>query len=310
MDELLVSQLPAMFQHAFMGTAAYITAITAADNRSQNLSYIQLFYGIGMATGPLLGGYLGETDTRVCSWLAMVGSLVGTVMLVLLPNPEVAAPEKKKPSKVSGASIVSALKQPAVFRAILIKAFSAMAMSIWHTSFVIVTKDVYDFGPMYRGFFMSYISVLGMVVIGLKLIQRLEAKMSDRKVNMLVGLVLAAGFVVVPWTARAKGAAEVYGFDISLFLLAAALIPMAASVTVLRSTITSQFTKATDPSLAGTIIGIDMGISSGLRIIAPQVGMWSMEYGFEGLGVCCAAFTLLMVLVSAVSNDEEKTKEE
>eukprot|EP00754_Rhynchopus_humris_P012917 Rhum_TRINITY_DN14309_c28_g1::Rhum_TRINITY_DN14309_c28_g1_i1::g.81118::m.81118 len=84
--DLYLSRIPALLQHTYMGTTAYVAAITPRETRSQSLGYIQLAYGVGMATGPLVGGYVGEHDLAMCSRLAAVGSAVAAVITLALPD--------------------------------------------------------------------------------------------------------------------------------------------------------------------------------------------------------------------------------
>ena len=327
--DLYLSRIPALLQHTYMGTTAYVAAITPRETRSQSLGYIQLAYGVGMATGPLVGGYVGEHDLAMCSRLAAVGSAVAAVITLALPNEDTLSVEeateaaaaspsaaagaeggKKKEKAQSGGEeappaeevgVLAALQHPLVTRAVLLKVLAASAMAVWQASFSMVAKETFGFGPKHRGYALSYLSVWGMLVISLKGIQRLETALGDGGVTVAVGGALAASFLFVPAAAWYVDVEAWEGVPVSTVLLAVLLAPMAACGTVLRNTLTSAFTKATDPALSGTMLGIDMALSSAVRLYAPGLGVAAYAgYGLEGLSAVCAGLTGLMVVAAAV----------
>jgi MFS family permease len=79
MAMLYLSQIPTVFQHAFMGATAFITGRTGAKERPHMLGYNSVAYGVGMLFGPALGGWLGKTDLATSAWIAAAGSLVSCV---------------------------------------------------------------------------------------------------------------------------------------------------------------------------------------------------------------------------------------
>ena len=69
LTSLLLSRLPTVLQHAVLAARALITETSSDETRAQALGYIGFAYGIGLATGPTLGGYLSQTQITLPAWV-------------------------------------------------------------------------------------------------------------------------------------------------------------------------------------------------------------------------------------------------
>eukprot|EP01060_Flectonema_neradi_P039150 TRINITY_DN8505_c0_g1_i1.p3 TRINITY_DN8505_c0_g1~~TRINITY_DN8505_c0_g1_i1.p3 ORF type:complete len:415 (+),score=66.75 TRINITY_DN8505_c0_g1_i1:3415-4659(+) len=288
METLYLAQLPGVFQHTFMATSAYMAVVTTPAERSQMLGNMQIAYAAGMITGPICGGYIGQYNGAVA---AAVVSLLSTLLLLFLPSVKAevktaeTADESKKQSRMQQLRIL--LTHDEFITLCIVKVFAATAMGVWRATASLVLSETFGFGPIEQAYFMSFGSVVGVVVVGLQLIKFLENKLpGTAEVNSLVGVIAAVGFIALPMSS----------VDFTFWV---ALVPVIASMSILRSTITSAFTKH-DPSLSGTLISIDMAIGTGVSLYAPTLGTYVFKsFGFPGLTALCA---LSMVLMAAVSS--------
>jgi OCT family organic cation transporter-like MFS transporter 18 len=92
---LFLAQLPTVLMQSMHCAQAFVSEFSSEESRSNALGRLSLSYGVGMAAGPLLGGYLsdliGVQNVAICAGLLMF--LPVYFNAVLLPR-RVAAGEK------------------------------------------------------------------------------------------------------------------------------------------------------------------------------------------------------------------------
>ena len=89
----------------------------------------------------------------------------------------------------------------------------------------------------------------------------------------------------------------------------ALLVPIAACFTVVRNVSTTQFTKCVGSAQSGTIIGLDMGIGSAVRIVSPLVGgVLVSSDGLASVAATCAGLCVTMAAISAALMGGDITK--
>ena len=286
MEKLYLAQLPGVFQHTFMATSAYMAAVTTPEERSQMLGNMQVAYAVGMVTGPICGGYIGQYNGAVA---ATVVSALSTGLLLFLPAVGIKAKDEEKDIKEKenrSAQIMTLLTDGCFIQLCLVKIFAATAMGVWRATVSLVLSETFNFGSTEQAYFMSFGSAIGVIVIGIQLIKALERWFPNKgEVNTIMGVVAAASFLLLPAAS----------LDHTFWI---ALVPVIASMSVLRSTITSAFTKQ-NASLSGTLISVDMAIGSGVSLFAPTLGIYVFKnFGFPGLSSLCAASMMCMAIVS------------
>lgn len=314
MTMLYISQIPTVFQHAFMGAAAFITDRTEPKERAHMLGYNSVAYGVGMLFGPVLGGWLGKTDLTTSAWIAAAGSVLSCVSIQLLLSderkftPSSKATEPREPFNL--AACLAVITQPAVLVLAAIKVGGAAAMSIWHSTFTGgIAEAEFGIDTQMLGMLTSYMAGVGMVVQIGGLLKLVTGALSDRNINIGIGVILSVVFLATPLATGGKETAvelPVVGYTTNLacLQLMVLLIPITAAFTIVRSISTAQFTKSVSKATTGTIIGIDMGIGSMVRIFAPLIGgMAQAEGGLVAIAQLCAALCLVMALLSALMMD-------
>ena len=120
---------------------------------------------------------------------------------------------------------------------------------------------------------------------------------------------LAVVFLAAPLTTAGKDTPVVvpvvgYTTNLACLQFMGLLIPITAAFTLIRSISTAQFTKSVSKATTGTIIGIDMGIGSAVRIFAPLIGgAVQGEGGLTAIAQLCAALCVVMAVLSALMMD-------
>ena len=316
MAMLYLSQVPTIFQHAFMGATAFITDRTDAVTRAHMLGYCSVAYGVGMLFGPALGGWLGTghmgSDLSTSAWIAAAGSLLSCLSILLMLDDESKfTPSSSRDTPKEPFSFNACLKacmQPTVFKLAMIKVAGSLAMSVWHSAFYGGMAES-DFGISIQqlGLLTSYLGALGMITQLSGFVKYTTVNYDDKTINMGVGGILAVIFILTPVCAESKGLAirvfDGTGFGTTTnwatlqFLIL--LIPISAAFTLLRNLSTTQFTKCVGAAQAGTIIGLDMGIGSAVRIVGPLIGGSIVaSEGLFGVAVFCSAMFILMAALS------------
>lgn len=265
MTMLYVSQLPTVFQHAFMGAAAFITDRTRPKDRAYMLGFNSVAYGVGMLFGPVLGGWLGQTDLTTSAWIAAVGSVISCASIQLLltderkftPSSKATAPREP----FSLAACLAVIAKPAVIVLAVIKVGGAMAMSIWHSTFYGgIAESEFGIDTQMLGMLTSYMAGVGMIVQLCGLLKYVTAAFSDRTINIGIGVILSVVFLATPLSSGGKDIAVAlplvgYTTNLACLQFMVLLIPITAAFTIVRSISTAQFTKSVSNATTGTIIG-------------------------------------------------------
>lgn len=178
-------------------------------------------------------------------------------------------------------------------------------MSVWHSAFYGgIAESDFGIDVAQLGLLTSYAGALGMLTQLSGLIKFTSTRFSDRTINMCVGLLLAAVFIfMTPPTGFRESEMTVLGYKTNLatLLLMALLVPITACFTLVRSLSTAQFTKSVPADKAGTIIGVDMGIGSAVRIVSPLIGgRVQAAHGLYGVAGLCSGLYLLMAVLSGL----------
>jgi DHA1 family tetracycline resistance protein-like MFS transporter len=87
---------------------AYITDVTAPENRAKSFGMIGAAFGLGFILGPALGGVFGAIDPRLPFWIAAGLSLMNALYGVFV-LPESLPPERRMPFALRRANPIGSL---------------------------------------------------------------------------------------------------------------------------------------------------------------------------------------------------------
>jgi len=272
----------------FSVASAYIADITPRENRTKIFGLLGAIVGVGLITGPVLGGFLNSTPYGyfAVALFSCVLSLVTLILMYLFLSESLSAENRKQGFEfhlVRELNIIGKIRKynesnyiPLMF---LIRAFFALAFSSYTSTIVLLMKDKFE---------------LNSAMIGL--------------LFLLFGLyVIVNQSIIAPRMAKRFGEFKIFYYGQVIFILGLLLLAFVQNMSVLLiavyftnlgfSTVFPTFktliTGAVSQQEQGTISGIDESVMAGGSAIAPLLG--SFIYKFTGQ-LSYAIFILFVLL--------------
>ena len=304
---LLLGRILAGLSSSSIPTAtAYISDVTAPENRSKAFGLLAAAYGGGFIIGPALGGWLALYNPRLPFWVAGVASLLnGCYGLFVLP--ESLAPERRQQrlawKKANPIGALRLLRSHAELLGLAsVSLLGYVAYEVYGTIWILYVMYRFGWDQRMIGMALTVVGILA-ITYSTALVGPAVARFGERR-TMLAGLMFAsAGFVLY---GRA-------GSSITFFVAIAitALWQLAGPTT--QTLMTRQVSASEQGELQGAI-GSLRGIA---MIIGPQMFastfayFISRDHHLPGAPWYLAALLLTTSLVIAVyaTSDEKRPKE-
>lgn len=209
----LANSLPIIFLAVFIDgltgsnltlAHAYVADTTNAENRAKGINYSQLAFGLGIMTGPILGGLLSgyslSLPAFIASFLAFANTVFGFFFL-----PESLSPERREAKPISqifswAGQFTSIFRQKNIQKFLLVLFLLNLAFAGLQTNFPLYSNARFGWTPAQNSFFYLYVGLCGVIVQGV-LFAKLQARFGERKLIpagltfMVIGL---AGMAFVP----------------------------------------------------------------------------------------------------------------
>jgi MFS family permease len=280
---------------------AYVSDVTAPENRARSFGIIGIAFGIGFLIGPAFSGFLSEFGYHY-PILAAAGlsalSIAATALL--LPSAtaanafrsaleergnagEPAAPSGRRLGVFEWSGYVEYFKRPILAGRLCEFAFFIFAFSTFTSGFALFcerrfTWDGEPFQPREVGFVLAYVGLLGIILQG-KLLGPLVKRLGEPRL-ILVGFIASSSAYLT------------LGFTYQLSLLVLVATVSAFGNGILRPTLTSQITQAVGRHEQGVVLGLSQSLSSVAMIVAPLVGTALIEHEHLSIwAVVAAVFT-------------------
>lgn len=316
MEGLYASKLPTLLQHAFLVAQAVVAGSIPRERRAGALGRLMMMYTIGATVGPALGGYLGaKGDYRLGARLAALGSLLSVVLILcFLPSDGNGdddgddATKSKTTTPSTGRNYGRILA--ATWPQLSTKAATAAVASTFQAVSPIVLKERFGVDPAAMGTAMSAQAMANALVGGLALGPITAAFTEAHTVQGCLALLVAGFVALVPAS-----------FNLSPVPWVTVGVVLSVAGHALATVLTSVSTSRVGPWEKGTLLGLEHGVFSGVRVLAPTVGMGVFKVGgAAAMSLSCAAVALgtlaamgTRVVREAWSRDpwtpEKKTKE-
>eukprot|EP00455_Lapot_gusevi_P057369 TRINITY_DN9757_c0_g1_i3.p1 TRINITY_DN9757_c0_g1~~TRINITY_DN9757_c0_g1_i3.p1 ORF type:complete len:460 (-),score=51.22 TRINITY_DN9757_c0_g1_i3:66-1373(-) len=304
---LYLSKVPTFLQHGILGSRAFISEVTDESVRARMLGYAGFAYGIGMAIGPTFGGFLARYSLRLPAAVAAVFSFLNLICIGLfVQEPKKAkliVPATVDPSQQSSESSHNALHHAApknkfnwaelvrvislsgVGSLLFAKLFYYMAASVFQAVFALIAVDHFHLNAQQLGLSISYCGVMYGLSQGV-LTGWLTARYPESSISKWSIFVLMLTFASFMWAT-------------SLIELYTLLTPLFLTASVYTTINTAQLTKIVSETDYGTMLGIDMGISSGTRLISAALGsaLLASSFGYTGVCVLCTTLNLIVFVL-------------
>ena len=244
---------------------AYISDVTAPEDRAKSFGIIGIAFGLGFLIGPALSGFLAQFDYTYPAWAAASLSLTSILCTYfLLPR---AAPHTDRDGAPPGRiTVLNWGAYAGYFRrpelGVLLMDFFVFAtmFGLFLSGFALFAERRFfaggrPFGPKEVGYLYAYSGLLGVIIQG-GLLGRLVKRFGERTLML-------AGY--------ASAALGLAGLALSRSL--AVLMPFYTATSfgngVLRPCLTSMVTRRTGRKEQGVVLGLTQSLYSVAMILSP-----------------------------------------
>jgi len=298
---LFASQLPTVLMQSMHCAQAFVTDFSSDESRSDALGRLSLSYGIGMALGPLLGGFLSDV-IGYHGVAIMAGMLMFIPFLINMYSLPARRPGMELKEKGDGKAglhldeIYKVLAIPSCRNLTIFMLFTGFAGQIYQSTFSMAGPQFFKLTAKDLGMFQTLSGVLGLIA-NTFVVGAVEKRMSQLNV-------ISMGCVILMGTFGMYTMATTFQH-----LIIIGVISAFPSITM-YTTVTSMLTKSTPREVSATVIGLGHAARAICGIVAPTVGGYLYSgYGVPGVGWTCSAVMLMAVVwiksVSFSSKDKE-----
>lgn len=270
---------------------AYMADVTTSKDRASAFGLIGAAFGVGFIVGPLLGGVLGDIDSRLPFYCAAGLSLINIIFGLLFL--EESLPQEKRSkralSKLNPLSSIGWLTSQKIILPLAIALFLANTIqrgleAIW----VLFTAEQYGWGPTQAGLSLAIVGVCFVVVQGF-LVKPVVAKYGEYK-TILFGFGLSA-VVYFGLSINTNGILGYLG-----------IIPHVLGWGIAGPALQALISKQVDDTAQGMTQGALSGINGISAILGPAIATYSFAWftsaaapiNFPGAYFLAGAFILLI----------------
>jgi MFS transporter, DHA1 family, tetracycline resistance protein len=287
---LFVGRVISGITAASISTAfAYITDVTAPEQRAAVFGKIGVAFGAGFILGPALGGLLGGIEPRLPFWVA-AGLSFANALYGFLILPESLPRDRRSPFRWKSANPVGALHLLGTDRVLaglsVANFFAQLAHVVLPSTFVLYATYRYGWSTTTVGATLAFVGICAMVVQGTT-IGPIVKRFGERRA-LLLGLACGAiGFLIF-------GAAPTG----SLFWLG---IPVMALWGVAGAATQALMTQLVKPDQQGQLQGATNSVQSVSQLVGPFLFTLTFAYFIGGnapLKLPGAPFLLASVLLA------------
>ncbi|MCW5936576.1 MAG: MFS transporter [Fimbriimonadaceae bacterium] len=248
---------------ASLGVAyAYISDVTAPENRAAAMGKIGMAFGVGFMIGPPLGAYLVTAGGGQPFLLGVVSAAFAFVNLLFvyffLPH----IPPKKRESAggLLGEmkAVGQALRTPGLSVLLLMFFVANFAFSNLESTYFRLAKDVYAINQQQTSFVLVYVGLVAAVFQG-GMIPRLVAGFGEVKLLRVAYLLQGPALALVPFT------------PIWIPLLIGALF-LGVGNGMAQPSLSSLLSRNAPVTLVGGIFGVQSALGAIARIFGPVLG--------------------------------------
>ncbi|TMJ53122.1 MAG: TCR/Tet family MFS transporter [Alphaproteobacteria bacterium] len=255
---LFIGRVISGITSASISTAfAYITDLTAPEQRAAVFGKIGVAFGAGFILGPALGGLLGGIEPRLPFWVAAALSFANALYGLLI-LPESLPRDRRSPLRWSSANPVGALHLLRSSRLLaglsLANFFAQLAHVVLPSTFVLYATYRYGWDTTTVGATLALVGICSMVVQGTA-IGPIVKRFGERRALFLGLACGAAGFLV--FGAAPTGA---------LFWLG---IPVMALWGVAGAATQALMTRLVAPDQQGQLQGATSSVQSVSQLLGP-----------------------------------------
>ena len=278
---------------------AYITDVTAPEDRAKSFGIIGISFGLGFLIGPAISGYLAQFDYRYPIFAA--AALSATSILAtwtLLPNVQPggsgSGPVGRRLSIFDWNGYVGYFKEPRLASMLSQFFLFAFGFAIFAAGMPLflerrLTWNGAAFGPEQVGYTWALAGLFGVVLQGPAL-GRLVARFGERAVNRAGFIGYVAGYTILAFTR-----------SVPVLVLATAVMSIGSLV---RPSLTSLITHVTPRQEHGVVLGLTQSLNSVALIVGPLLAGYLIEHRLLTTWGLVASVSSALGLVLAIRTAE------
>lgn len=242
---------------------AYISDVTEDKDRAKGMGLIGAAFGIGLITGPAIGGLLGEISFAIPAFLAAAMSL-GYTLAVVFKLPESLTAERRR-SIANGQNLrmkpdifIRNFTRPRLGTLLNFRFFYGMALAIFTTIFPLYAEYQFHLTEGATGLILAYVGVI-LVVTQVGLIRLISNRYSEDFLLFLSCVVTF--FSMLGWA-----------FTDNVLVLMVILLPFSIASGIFNTMINTAVSRSVSAEEVGVTLGQSTSVDSITRVLAPTLG--------------------------------------
>lgn len=248
-------------------TSAYVADTSPPNKRAANFGFTGVALGLGLISGPLVGGLLAQIDARAPFWAA-AGMALANCLAAYFFLPESLRPENRRRFRLRHANpigtfiVVGRLRVVAVLLAVcfLMNLAGRMLESTW----VLYTGYRYDWGAFEAGLSLAAFGLL--FAASQAVLVRFLAYEIGEWSTLILGLILGVGsFVIFALSSRG-------------WAMSATILPYAVATGISQPALQALATRATAADQQGLLQGAMASLITATGVIGPPIGAFLFSY--------------------------------
>lgn len=249
---------------------AYMADVTSQKERAKGMGLIGAANGLGFIFGPAVGGLLSIYGYTLPSYLAAFFSLLTVLATWQFLEETVVITQKNKPFRAKRFFNIQKTKQMLLSSKegvyLLIFFLFHFSSTIFETTFVLWTKQTFNYGPFQNGLLITYFALL-IAVLQLKVLGILVKKLGEKRLLRLSLMAFSLGVFILTFR-------SLLGILLSAVLLTFGIAMISPSILSLAS-------KNAPEGEQGEVMGILSSLGSLGRVFGPVVGGEIFLFGKE-----------------------------
>jgi DHA1 family tetracycline resistance protein-like MFS transporter len=286
---LFLSRIVAGFGNANLAVAqAYVSDVTAEENRSQGMGMIGAAFGLGFVLGPAIAGismHLG-IHPNVLGFIAAFFSFADLIfMTTTLPEPPQRKNNPHNPFSHGAGFYFRTIANKKFSLSLLIMFISTFAFANMETTLVLLTSQYFNFTMEQNGYLFAGLGLVMALIQG-GLIRRIAKIYPDAQLITIGTALITVGLLLTPAT---------HSFPV----LCVALLIMASGSGINNPSNSSLLSKLAPREETGGVMGIGQSMSTLGRVLGPVAGGYLFDAGGASSPYWLAAgFMLVACLLS------------
>lgn len=270
---------------------AYITDVTAPENRAKGMGMIGAAFGLGFTFGPAIGGLLAGAHPTAASlarpaFAAAALSATALVLAVVLLKESLSPALRSqavRPGRIALAQEVA--HRPNLRHLIILFFLTTTAFAGLESTFALWANSVFGWGPLQVGWIFFFVGLVLAAVQG-GLVGRLTKRFGEARLATYGAVLLTIGLLALPFSP-----------GLGMVLVVMALLSLGLGL--LNPAITSLVSQEADADERGGILGVNQSGQSLARILGPLIA--GVAYSAAGRAAPYYVGAIMMAAVVAMA---------